>query len=120
MPKDDLVYIGHMLDTARAASAKVAAISRANYDNDENLRLALAYLIQTLGEASRLVSADFKATHSDIPWRNISGTRHHIVHNYLNVDFDILWDVVTTDLPPLIAQLERLMPPVAEAPTAER
>ncbi|MCK4342349.1 MAG: hypothetical protein KAY37_11575 [Phycisphaerae bacterium] len=41
MPKDDLVYVGHMLDTARLAAAKVAGITRERFDADENLRLAL-------------------------------------------------------------------------------
>jgi len=110
MQKDDLVYVSHMLDMARAASTKVAGISRAEYDKDENLRLALAYLIQTIGEAARTVSPEFRAQHPDVPWRKITGTRHHIVHDYLNVDFDIIWDVVRVDLPPLIAQLEPLLP----------
>ena len=58
--KDDLVYIGHMLDMARKASEKVKGKSRKDYDEDENLRLALAYLIQIIGEAARRVSPEFQ------------------------------------------------------------
>ena len=53
MPKDDLVYVGHMLDTARKAVEKARDMSRADFDRDENLRLALAHLIQIIGEAAR-------------------------------------------------------------------
>ena len=53
MQKDDLVYAGHMLDTARKAASKVIGKTREDYDDDENLRMALAHLIQTLGEAPR-------------------------------------------------------------------
>jgi uncharacterized protein with HEPN domain len=108
MQKDDLVYVGHMLDMARNARAKVEGVSRTAYDRDENLRLALAYLIQTIGEAARMVSEEFQAAHPDIPWRKIIATRHHIVHGYLHVDFEVLWDVTQTDLPDLIARLEQI------------
>lgn len=63
MPKDDLIYVGHMLDTARLAAAKVAGITREAFDADENLRLALAHLIQTIGEAARQVSPAFREAH---------------------------------------------------------
>jgi uncharacterized protein with HEPN domain len=111
MSSDDLVYAGHMLDIARKATSKVAGISRAEYDQDENLRLALAHLVQTLGEAARHVSPAFQQLHADILWKQVIGMRHKVVHDYLHVDFDIVWSVVTGDLPPLIAELEKFVPP---------
>jgi uncharacterized protein with HEPN domain len=113
MQKDDLVYAGHMLDLARKAAGKVVGKTRAEYDQDENLRLALAHLIQTLGEAARRVSPAFQQAHPEIPWKGIVGMRHKVVHDYLHVDFDIVWAVVTADLPPLIADLEKVVPPPA-------
>jgi len=113
MPKDDMVYLGHMLDTARNAAAKVRGKSRPEYDADENLRLALAHLVQTIGEAAAHVSPETRARHPEIPWKQIVGIRHRIVHDYMNVDFDILWEVVTRNLPGLLASLEPLVPPEA-------
>jgi len=52
MSQRDLVYVGHMLDMARKAVGKTQGVSRAQYDADENLRLALIHLIQTIGEAA--------------------------------------------------------------------
>jgi uncharacterized protein with HEPN domain len=112
MPKDDLVYVGHMLDTAEKAVEKIAGVDRAAYDANENLRLALAHLIQTIGEAARRVSPEFQSAHPEIPWPQVIGIRNKVVHDYLHVDFDIVWAVVTADLPPLIAQLK----PLAESP----
>ena len=110
MQKDDLVYVGHMLDTAEKAVHKIAGIDRSAYDADENLRLALAHLIQTIGEAARRVSPGFQQAHPEIPWTQIVGIRHKVVHDYMHVDFDIVWDVATADLPPLITQLRPLLP----------
>jgi uncharacterized protein with HEPN domain len=90
MHKDDLVYIGHMADTARKAASKVQGKTRSEYDQDENLRLALAHLIQVLGEAARRVSPAFQQAHPELPWKQIVGMRHKVVHDYLSVDFDTL------------------------------
>ncbi len=108
MPRDDAVYVGHMLETARKAIEKVERKSRKDFDADENLRLALAYLIQIIGEAASRVSLVFQEGHTEIPWSEIIGMRHKIVHDYLGVDYDIVWEVVTADLPVLAGKLERI------------
>lgn len=74
------------------------------FDTARALRLALAHLIQTLGKTARRVSE-----HSEIPWKEVIGMRHKIVHDYMAIDEDIVWEVVTTDLPQLIVGLERII-----------
>lgn len=109
MQHDDEVYLGHMLDTARKAAGKARGPSRTEYDDDENLRLALAHLVQVIGEAARRGSRPVRDAHPEIPWDDIVGMRSKIVHDYMNVDEDVVWEVVTEDLPPLIAALERIV-----------
>ena len=111
MPKDDLVYVGHMLDTARRAVGKVRDKDRRVFDEDDNLRLAPAHLLQVIGEAARRVSPEFQQAHPGIPWKAIIGMRHKVVHDYLSVDEDILWDTVSSELEPLITRLEEVLPP---------
>jgi uncharacterized protein with HEPN domain len=115
MSPRDLVYVGHMLDQARKAVSKTQGISRETYDADENLRLAVIHLIQTIGEAARQVSREFCNNHPDVRWADIIGMRHKVVHDYLGVDDDIVWQVVIEDLPKLVAALEPIVPP-AETP----
>jgi len=109
MSDDDAVYVGHMLDAARKARSLVGARDRAAYDNDETLRLALAHLVQTIGEAARRVSRELLESQPHIPWSEIMGMRHKIVHDYMDLEEDVLWSVVTTDLPGLIQDLERFL-----------
>ena len=111
MPKDELVYVGHMYDLTRRAVAKVEGKTRSDFDADENLRLALAHLIQTIGEAARRVSPAFQQQHAEISWKQIIGMRYKVVHDYLDVNEDILWDVATGELPALVAALEKIVPP---------
>ena len=110
MQRDDQVYVGHMLDMSRKATEKVRALGRPDYDEDENLRLALAHLVQVIGEAARRVSNDVREAHPEIPWADIVGMRSKIVHDYMNVDEDIVCEVVTRDLPALVAALEKVTP----------
>lgn len=110
MQKDDLVYAGHMLDTARKIREKSQGLTREAFDRDENLRLALAHLIQVLGEAARNASPAFQQAHPEIPWRQIIGMRNRVVHDYMEVNFHVVWDVATSDIPSLLPPLERLAP----------
>ena len=107
MSPRDPVFVGHMLDMARKAVAKAAGVTSDLYEADENLRLALTHLVQVIGEAGRHVSREFCDEHPEIPWQEIVGMRHKVVHDYLGVDEDIVWQVVTEDLPPLITWLEK-------------
>lgn len=108
MSPRDLVYVGHMLDMARKAVEKTTGLTRDAYDRDENLRLALTHLVQVIGEAARNVSQTFCEEHPEVPWAEIVGMRHKVVHDYLGVDDDIVWQVVTDDLPRLLPVLGQL------------
>ncbi|MBL7686039.1 MAG: DUF86 domain-containing protein, partial [Deltaproteobacteria bacterium] len=79
MPKDDNIYLGHMLDTARQAVFKATKSTYNEFKLDENLRLALIHLIQIVGEAARRVSPQFCERHPEIPWKAIIGMRHKVV-----------------------------------------
>jgi len=109
MPKDDLIYIGHMLDTCRKALSRTEGKSRAQFDSNEDLQIVLTHLIQVLGEAARQVSSSFQKSHDDIPWSNIVGMRNKVVHDYMSIDLDVVWGVATLELKPLLAKLENLV-----------
>ena len=106
MQKNDLIYIGHMLDHAREALDSVENKERFDYDTNRLLRRTLAYLILVIGEAASQLSRDFRDRHPQIPWEAIISMRHKIVHDYLSVDEDIVWETVTEELPVLIKELE--------------
>lgn len=109
MPKDDLDYVGHMLDSAQTALRLVAGKSRKDYDGEETLRLALAHLCQVVGEAARRISAEFCAAHAQVPWKAIIGMRHKVVHDYLAVDEDVVWRTVTQEMPGLAQALQKIL-----------
>ncbi|MDJ1180629.1 DUF86 domain-containing protein [Roseofilum sp. BLCC_M91] len=112
--KDNFVYLGHMIDTANKALSFVSGVSREEFDRNEQLRLALTHLLQVIGEAARRVSPDFREAYPEIPWKAIVGMRSKVVHDYLNVDEDVVWDTVTNDLISLVICLENILREIEE------
>ena len=112
MTKDDLVYVGHMLDIARDVRQLLRVKSQADFESDRLFRLALAHLLQNIGEAASRVSTSFKGAHSDVPWPDIIGMRHRIVHGYVEVDDTVVWQTALRDIPVLIDALDPLVPPM--------
>jgi uncharacterized protein with HEPN domain len=108
---DDSLYLLHMFESAQKALRFVQGKTRAEYDQDEVLRLALLHLIQTIGEAAHRISKTYQDTHPEVAWKAITGIRHRIVHNYVDIDDEVIWKTVTDDLPPLLDQLRHLIPP---------
>ena len=109
MLKDDQVRLRHMLDASREARAFTASKARKNLDTDRMLTLALVKCIEIVGEAANRVSEDFRQQHTQIPWADIIGMRHRLIHGYYDINLDILWRTITTNLPALITTLEQLV-----------
>jgi uncharacterized protein with HEPN domain len=89
----------------------VQGVSKAQYDRDENLRLALTHLLQTIGEAARLVGDEGRQRFPGLPWNAVTGMRHRIVHEYFNVDEEIVWRTATERMDELILMLEPILEP---------
>lgn len=112
---DDSVRLRHLLDAARKAVALTAGRSRAQVAADEIGQLALARLLEILGEAAGKVSPEFRAAHGEFPWAEMTGLRNRLAHAYFDVDLEVLLDVVERDLPPLIERVQRLIEPGSES-----
>jgi uncharacterized protein with HEPN domain len=83
-------------------------VSRADLEaNDEKLS-AILYQISIIGEATKRLSPTFRDAHPEIPWREIAGMRNVIVHEYDQLDLDVIWDVVQNKL----SELLRLITPL--------
>ena len=104
---EDIVRIKHMLDAASKASEFVKGKSRDDLDSDEKLALALVRLIEIFGEAANALSEAFREKHPDVPWRSIIGTRNRLIHGYFDVDLDIIWNIVSKDLPTLAGKFSK-------------
>lgn len=99
-----------MLDAARRVAAKTRGLTIDQFRADENLQLAVVHLVQVIGEAATRVSADVRRNNTGLPREPVIGMRHRLVHDYGNINYDIVWSVATEEMPMLIEALERLVP----------
>lgn len=111
MRKDDSdnIRLLHMRDAAREAIEFAQGRARADLNDDRKLVLALVKDIEIIGEAAYQVSQTTREHLSGIPWNDIIGMRHRLVHAYFDINLNILWRTVQDDLPPLLAELQKIL-----------
>ena len=109
MRRDDQVRLQHMLDAASEAVAFARDRTRRDLNTDRMLVLSLVKDIEIVGEAAHQVSEATRAQLPAIPWADIVGMRHRLVHAYFDLNLEILWRTVRHDLPPLIAALDNAL-----------
>ena len=99
----------HILDHIEKVLSAAKGKTFAEFDNDPILFGAIAYYTMIIGEAAYMLTKEFKEAYPTIPWRQIEGMRHHIVHGYAQIRKDMLWNVVQEDLCPLKSQIEEIL-----------
>jgi len=110
MPRRDVsVLLRHMRDHAREALTMAQGRTRSDLDSNRMLNLSLVRLLEVVGEAANRVSPEERARYPQIPWVELVGLRNRLIHGYDQVDFDILWQIVTQDLRPLADALEEIL-----------
>jgi len=107
----DEAYLLDMLLAAREIRQFVEGETKEHFSGNRMLQLALMRLIQTIGEAARRVSPEFQDNHLEIPWREIIGMRHRLVHEYFRIVPEKVWEIARKEIPALIPLIEPLVPP---------
>lgn len=101
MPLPDVVYLRHMLDAIQRLEEYAVRTTREEFDEDPIIQDGFIRRITVLGEAAGKISKGFAASHPEIPWPDITGIRHKLVHDYFTVDIDVVWDTATISAPSL-------------------
>jgi uncharacterized protein with HEPN domain len=107
----DLTYVLDILIAARCIQTYMAGIDRPTFEQDTMRQDAIIRRIEIIGEATRRLSLEFRATHPNIPWQDMAGIRSRLIHDCDEVSLSLVWDVIQHDIPALIAQIEPLIPP---------
>jgi len=97
---EDHVHLTYILECI-ANLKELTSEGRAPFEARKHARAAALYYLQTLAESTQRLSESSKAAHPEIDWVGIKGFRHRLVHGYLNINVDILWNVIEQSLPEL-------------------
>ncbi|MHB8376990.1 MAG: HepT-like ribonuclease domain-containing protein [Dehalococcoidia bacterium] len=109
--RDDTSLLLDILLAADEARTLAAPSTYEDLLEDRKLQLSLVKLIEIIGEAAGRLSEEARAGAPGVPWHNIIGMRHRLVHDYGRIDFAFVWQVVQNGLPPLMEAITPLLPP---------
>lgn len=107
-------YLFDILEAAKLAVSYVEGVAKDAFLLDTQCQDSVIRRIEIIGEASRRVSPQTRAAFPGIPWNEMVGMRNLMIHDYDDVDLEIIWDTVQSDLPRLIELIKPLVPPLVE------
>lgn len=108
--RHDDSYLLDMLLAARKAAKFGQGLSYEQFIRSDLHQNAIFKVLEIIGEAASRISDTTREAHPGIPWPDVVGLRNRIVHAYFEIDLDVIWNIVTGDVPSLIAELERIAP----------
>ena len=80
-------------------------MSKVNFIHNETLKRAVVRSLEIIGEASKKIPADIKIKWNNITWKNLAGMRDRLIHDYMGVNYAIVWDVIKNKIPELHQQI---------------
>lgn len=110
IPERDVALLLDMVMAARDALGFVEGLDESRFRASRLHQNAVIRSLEVIGEAAGKVSSATRTAHPEIPWREITGMRHRLIHGYAEVRLDLVWTVVQSRLDPLIASLTPLIP----------
>jgi uncharacterized protein with HEPN domain len=110
MSRDD-AFLLDMLLAARMVAEYAGGLSEEQFRERPLHQDAIIRRLEVIGEAARHVSESTRKRHPTIEWAKVTGMRHRLAHDYRNVNLTIVWSVATSEVPALIAYLQRIVPP---------
>ena len=105
----DRGYLLDILDAARLALSYVDKVTKEEFLHDVQRQDAVIRRFEIIGEAAGRVSKDLRIVLPNLPWAEMVGIRNLLIHEYGDIDLDIVWDTLQIDLPPLIDDIEHYL-----------
>lgn len=105
--RNDLV-VAKMIDIIDKMMDYVKDCGYESFINNSMMVEACVFNLGQLGEVANKIDEEYEELHSEIPWRQIYGLRNRIIHDYEGINLNLIWEIITEDLPDLLEKLEKL------------
>lgn len=103
------LYINDILDSIEKAQTFSGNMSFEEFNRDEKTQYAVIRTLEIIGEASKKIPQEIKSNYSDIPWKQISGIRDILIHEYFGINTKIIWKTIKEDLPFLKEKISKIL-----------
>lgn len=107
--RDWRLYVTDMIKFCERVLSYTAGMERDTFIGDSRTYDATIRNLQLIGQAASRIPTSVREAHREIPWRSIIGTRNRVVHAYLGIDDNVVWDIIQTDIPDLLPKLRQLL-----------
>lgn len=107
--RHDLDYLGDIQEALERILDYTNLLDWKEYIQDYKTQDAVVRNLEILGEAVKGISLKFRATHPEVPWRELAGTRDRLIHQYFGINQEIVWQIIVNDLPDLKKQIDGLI-----------
>lgn len=104
----DLPYIQHILDAIEDIEESVRNFSEEQFGKNKDVKDSNIRRLEILGEAVKNISDSLKKKYPKIPWKEIAGTRDKMIHQYFGVDLEIVWNIITKEIPKLKKEIKQI------------
>lgn len=109
MLKEPLEYLRHIADECAYLTSVRNGLTKEEFLDNETLKRAVVRSLEIIGEATKKIPADFKVQWQTIQWKNMAGMRDRLIHDYIGVNYSIVWDVFCNKIPELHDQINEVL-----------
>lgn len=103
----DKIYIDHIFGAIELIKEFVTGKTLQEFQSEPMRYSAVIRQLEVIGEAAKRLSLEMKEDSSNLPWRKITGMRDFLIHDYIEVDIEMVWKAATEDVPELLKELEK-------------
>lgn len=109
MSKDPKEYLRHISDECLYLISVSKDLKYEDFLDDETLKRAVVRSLEIIGEATKKIPADVKVKWSTIQWKNMAGMRDRLIHDYIGVNYTIVWDVIKNKIPDMNLEISEFL-----------
>jgi len=109
MKKADTVYLKHIRDAILRIEEYTKAVGYDDFIKNNLIQDGVIRQLEIIGEATKRLSTEFKNKYPQVPWKDVAGMRDKLIHDYLGVDIDAVWDTVKKDIPTLKKEVKKIL-----------
>lgn len=102
-------YVQDILEAIIEVKVFTQRMESADFASDKKTINAVVRSLEVMGEAAKKIPDDVRQKYPDIPWRSMAGMRDKLIHEYFGIDLDIVWEVVSVELPPLKPLVQQVL-----------